>query len=209
MKSIFVIGGKNRFALIVFYLLTFLVLIFLMILLESCDKNEDASSNNGQKETEEIETDFPFTIVETQQITFYDNQYEITIPSVGDDFYGQDANYTGNETLYQDNGDGTVTDMVTGLIWQQDYFDEKYTFNEAFEVADTCSIGGYNDWRVPGIKELYSLIIFNGIDPSGYEGTDDSGLVPYWMFMEPELSVVIRNLETLMIIHMAMARKAM
>lgn len=179
MITINFIGKQSRVVLVIFYLLTFTLLIISMILLESCNKKENIDPNNEQTENEVIETDFPYTIVETQQITFYDNLVETSIPVSGESFYGQDANYTGNETLYQDNGNETISDMVTGLIWQQGYNGEKVSFEEAFEVADTCILGGYGDWRVPSIKELYSLIIFSGIDPSGYEGSDESGLVPF------------------------------
>ncbi len=60
-----------------------------------------------------------FPIVDTDQEIFYDTIVEISEPLAGESFYGQDAQYTGNEPNYQDNGDGTVTDLVTGLMWQK------------------------------------------------------------------------------------------
>ncbi|MFA9424110.1 MAG: DUF1566 domain-containing protein, partial [Sedimentibacter sp.] len=78
-----------------------------------------------------------------------------------DNFYGQDANYHINEPSYEDNKDGTVTDKVTGLMWQQT-MDEKMSASQAVAYANECELGGYNDWRIPSIKELYSLIQFDG-----------------------------------------------
>jgi len=60
-----------------------------------------------------------YPIVDTDQQLFYDTLNEITAPAPGDVFYGQDANYTGNQPSYQDNGDGTVSDLVTGLMWSK------------------------------------------------------------------------------------------
>ena len=39
---------------------------------------------------------------------------------------------------------------------------EKITFDDAFIKADSLSLANYSDWRVPTIKELYSLILFTG-----------------------------------------------
>ena len=93
-------------------------------------------------------------------------------------FYGQDAQTSGNTPVYIDNGNGTITDSATGLMWQQDPGD-KMTYDEAVAGTDNFSLGGYGDWRLPSIKELYSLILFSGYDPSGWNGTDTSGLTPF------------------------------
>ena len=79
-------------------------------------------------------------------------------------YTGQDAHYSANAPSYTDNGDGTVTDNVTGLMWTKDP-GEKMTHANAVKNASKCRVGGYKDWRLPTIKELYSLMNFNGIDP--------------------------------------------
>jgi len=106
----------------------------------------------------------PYTIVDTGQVRCYNNNTEMDFPAVTAEFFGQDAQYTGNEPSYKDNGDGTVTDLNTGLMWQSDP-GEKKVFRQAVADADTCRTGGYDDWRLPTIKELYSLILFSGTDP--------------------------------------------
>jgi len=130
-----------------------------------------------------------FTIVDTGQVMCYDhNGEEITCPHPGEAFHGQDAQYEGHQPDYTDNGNGTVTDNITGLMWQQspdtngdgdiDAAD-KLSYDEAVARADTLILGGHSDWRLPTIKELYSLIDFSGSDPSSFEGTDTSNLIPF------------------------------
>jgi len=106
----------------------------------------------------------PYAIVDTAQLRCYSNDAEIEYPQARADFFGQDAQYAGNEPAYQDNGDGTVTDLNTGLMWQKDP-GEKMTFKQAMVGAARCRLAGHRDWRLPTIKELYSLILFSGTDP--------------------------------------------
>jgi len=106
----------------------------------------------------------PYAIVDTGQVRCYSAQAEIAFPKQGEAFYGQDAQYVANPPHYTDNGDGTVSDLVTGLMWQKDPGAKK-TFSQAMAGAATCRVGGYADWRLPTIKELYSLILFSGTDP--------------------------------------------
>ncbi len=129
-----------------------------------------------------------YKIVDTGQKTCYNANFPISAPSSGQVFYGQDAQYDGNQPHYQDNGDGTVSDLITGLMWHKSAdldgdgdidAADKITLDDALAGAASFNLGGYNDWRLPSIKELYSLILFSGLDPSGWEGTDTDLLTPF------------------------------
>jgi len=120
-------------------------------------------------------TGLTYPIVDTNQVYCYDDSSSISCPGDGQAFYGQDAQYTNNAPRYQDNGDGTVSDLVTGLMWQQDP-GEKMTYDQAVAGAESFTLAGYDDWRLPSIKELYSLIQFSGLDPSGPNSTT---LIPF------------------------------
>jgi len=109
-------------------------------------------------------TTLPYRIVDTGQARSYDDRGEINDPSPGAAFFGQDAQYDGNQPSFRDNGDGTVSDLNTGLMWQADPGAKK-TFAQAVAGAARCRTGGHDDWRLPTIKELYSLILFSGVDP--------------------------------------------
>jgi hypothetical protein len=106
-----------------------------------------------------------YPIVDTGQNRCFDNFREISAPQPGEPFFGQDAQFTFHPPAYRDNGDGTISDLVSGLMWQKGY--QVLSWEEAYRWADQCRLGGYNDWRVPTIKELYSLVLFSGVDPSG------------------------------------------
>ena len=61
--------------------------------------------------------DLPYPIVGTGQTKCYDNRSEIAPPKIGQPFYGQDAQHPGLPAHYRDNGDGTISDLNTGLMW--------------------------------------------------------------------------------------------
>ena len=115
-----------------------------------------------------------YPIVGTGQTISYDTVVAITMPTAGQAFFGQNSNHPGNMRSYTNNGNGTVTDNLTGLMWQQTEdrngdgainFYDKLTYAEAMASAATCNTGGYNDWRLPTIKELYSIAMFFGAEP--------------------------------------------
>ncbi len=102
-----------------------------------------------------------YAVVDTNVSISYNDITETLIPLQGEPFYGQDANYSGNQPSYTNNQDGTITDNITGLMWQQD-MGEMVSWDSAIENASMISIGGYTDWRMPTLKELFSLIYYSG-----------------------------------------------
>ncbi len=100
-------------------------------------------------------------IPDTGVTTYYDENSRISAPGKGQAFFGQDAHYRINEPSYVDNGNGTITDQVTGLMWERS-MGGKMTMQEAVRKANQSNLGGHSDWRIPTITELYSLIQFTG-----------------------------------------------
>jgi len=82
---------------------------------------------------------------------------------------------------YVDNGDGTVTDIVTGLVWQAYTASGTYTWRQALAYGESLQLAGYTDWRLPNIHELQSLAEYGrydtSIDPAAFPGTLSSY---YW-----------------------------
>ena len=106
-------------------------------------------------------TTLPYCVVGTGVTKCYDDRSEVVAPKMGQPFYGQDAQHPGPVADYKDNGDGTVSDLNTGLTWVKARGD-KMLWDTAVAGAATCRVGGHDDWRMPTIKELYSLIDFTG-----------------------------------------------
>ena len=83
-----------------------------------------------------------------------------------------------------DNGDGTVTDTCTGLMWQKDTADvngsgaieidpfpgDRLSWQEGLKYCQSLDLGGHDDWRLPNVRELQSLVDYGRalpcIDPA-------------------------------------------
>lgn len=70
------------------------------------------------------------------------------------------------------NNDGTVTDNVTGLMWQQSGSTATYiwgtisTGGSAQNYCSTATTGGYKDWRLPSQIELLSIVDWSVSSPA-------------------------------------------
>ena len=58
---------------------------------------------------------------------------------------------------YLDNGDGTVTSVETGRVWQAGYSPEPRSWQEANDYCANLDLGGHQDWGLPTQPQLYGL----------------------------------------------------
>lgn len=85
------------------------------------------------------------------------------------------------DSALRDNGDGTISDRETGLMWMQCPLGlsdpacatgtvDDYTWKEALEAAQAANAGagtnGYSDWRLPSVAELGSIIESACVSPA-------------------------------------------
>jgi len=105
----------------------------------------------------------PSPVVDTgQRICYGVNGEALPAPPKGQALHGQDAQYQGLPPTYHGNDNGTVTDLNTGLIWQKTPPKEPLTWQQAQEYADKLALAEVDDWRLPTIKELLSIVDFSG-----------------------------------------------
>jgi hypothetical protein len=111
----------------------------------------------------------PARPLQTGQASCYDasGSSPNTIPCAGT---GQDgATQTGVARRYIDNGDGTITDASTGLMWEKKSADGSlhdqgnvYSWSDAFAVfitgLNSARFAGHSDWRLPNVNELQSIV---------------------------------------------------
>jgi len=112
--------------------------------------------------TDQVSTVGTYALVDTGQGICYNADGEsIDCPAEGEAFYGQDAQFSGNTPSYTDNDDGTVTDNNTGLTWQQTPDSSHFSWQQAVDTCETLDLAGYDDWRIPSLKELFSISNFS------------------------------------------------
>ncbi len=131
----------------------------------------------------------PFVLADTGQTTCYDDTGLVPCPTSSDAFYGQDGTYRDIEMAFADNNDGTVTDLLTGLVWSR---------CSAGQSGPDCSGAGFvgshdeataycagnvdglpgGGWRLPSRIELLSITSFD--EPPCTPEPFQAGTAHYW-----------------------------
>lgn len=145
------------------------------------------SSSSSDTSSDNADTSASYTMVDTGQSACYDNEDEIAAPAEGVAFYGQDAQFSDTQPSYTESSDGlTVYDNITGLTWQKTPSSSHYSWQEAVDYCNALTLGGYSDWRMPTLKELFSISDFSQgwpyLDTTYFDiaGTQVSKDEQYW-----------------------------
>ena len=104
----------------------------------------------------------------TQKFCWSGTQGELQdpCPSPGEDDYGQDLNFKAGiprsfELVKEDEEDPATwytIDHATGLMWQYRTDPERKNWRDALKSVETLELGGFTDWRMPNIFELFSIL---------------------------------------------------
>lgn len=102
---------------------------------------------------------------------------------------------TAPDSRFVDNNDQTISDQETNLMWARCSVGRTWdgstctgaalslTWKQAVEEGPNSTLAGYNDWRLPNVKELSHLIEYSCYDPAINENIFPSALgvsIPYW-----------------------------
>lgn len=135
------------------------------------------------------------TLPDTGQTVCYDTMGRGGSSEIPCDGTGQDGEFSIHPMGFTNNGDGTVTDNVTGLMWQQDD-NGKFNWYEAAgsqhnqynvpgtDICGSLTLAGHTDWRLPSLTELMGIAHYGmtgpAIDTAYFPNTDTSILSMYW-----------------------------
>ena len=130
-----------------FLVKTISLLMIILFISIACNKSSDSQENTEESPRTDV------LLPDTGQTASYSATF------------GEDADFTINLPSYTDNNNGTVTDNVTGLMWQQTDGGEM-TFENASAYCTGLRLGGYNDWRLPVCIELFDINNYDRLNPA-------------------------------------------
>ncbi len=104
----------------------------------------------------------------------------VAFPSMAQICYSERLPSTTPSERFIINTDGTVEDIQTGLMWQSCNYGQSYnsetalcegnsqqlTWQEALLGAAGSTLADYDDWQIPTVKELSSIVERQCVDPA-------------------------------------------
>lgn len=98
--------------------------------------------------------------------------------------YGQDGHYTqAPKPSYANNFNGTVTDLNTGLMWQQNPVCVESRWQESMDYCENLVLANHDDWELPSRHQLVSILDSGRWHPAlntDYFNHCPSGPDQYW-----------------------------
>ncbi len=124
--------------------------------------------------------DAPLLSDSGQRVCYDQTGKPILCPAAGEAGHGQDAQYHGLAPSFKNNGDNTVTDLNTGLMWIRQDDRLRRTWEDAGIYCDQLRVADYVDWRLPTFRELLGIVDFGRSRPalSPVFGASEDGC--YW-----------------------------
>jgi len=93
---------------------------------------------------------------------------------------GQEDNFSLNNDISRSRNGNIVKDENTGLMWNDDGFNETRTNSSAKLYCSALTVDTYDDWRLPSAKEMQTLIIFDDTSPSNIDSFVNLIHFDYW-----------------------------
>lgn len=106
--------------------------------------------------------------------------------------FGEDSDYLLNTPFFTLNGDGTVTDTITGLMWQKTDGGEMTVENAALYTA-SLTLANYTDWRLPNCHELISILNLDKSNPAHDTIYFTKTLAEYWWSSQSQINDVSKR----------------
>lgn len=138
----------------------------------------DTLDNDCDNETDEIECVSPpsSNLPSTGQTSCYDTPGNV----INCTDSGQDGDLIINPMSFSDNGNNTVTDNVTGLLWQQSSDGTGRFFDDAVSYCNDLTLADLSNWRLPNRRELMNIIDYGMYNPAINSSYFPDSNLPYW-----------------------------
>jgi hypothetical protein len=107
-----------------------------------------------------------YTLPDTGQKECYDGQGNIISCPYPHHSMAQDGSFLIYPPSYAFEGEGTIADNNTLLLWQQQDDGVARTWDDAVNYCADLSLGGHTEWRLPSKRELLSIVDYGRFNPA-------------------------------------------